>query len=39
LKIAVVVNEARELNAYRIPKFKLNGFVDFFILASLGLQD
>ena len=31
LKIAVVSNEARELNAYRIRKFKLNGFVDFSI--------
>jgi putative hydrolase of the HAD superfamily len=31
LKIAVVSNEARELNAYRIRTFKLNGFVDFFI--------
>ena len=31
LKIAVVSNEARELNAYRIRKFKLAGFVDFFI--------
>jgi putative hydrolase of the HAD superfamily len=31
LKIAVVSNEARELNAYRIEKFKLGGFVDFFI--------
>lgn len=31
LKIAVVSNEAREVNAYRIDKFKLNGFVDFFI--------
>jgi len=31
LKIVVVSNEARELNAYRIQKFKLNGFVDFFI--------
>jgi putative hydrolase of the HAD superfamily len=31
LKIAVVGNEARELNAYRIHKFKLNGFVDAFI--------
>jgi putative hydrolase of the HAD superfamily len=31
LKIAVVSNEARELNAYRIRKFKLDGFVDFFI--------
>jgi putative hydrolase of the HAD superfamily len=31
LKIAVVSNESRELNAHRIGKFKLNGFVDFFI--------
>jgi putative hydrolase of the HAD superfamily len=31
LKIAVVSNEARELNAYRIHKFKLDGFVDAFI--------
>jgi putative hydrolase of the HAD superfamily len=31
LKIVVVSNEARELNAHRIRKFKLNGFVDFFI--------
>ena len=31
LKIAVVSNEARELNAYRIRKFKLDEFVDFFI--------
>ena len=31
LKIAVVSNEARELNAYRIRKFKLNEFVDSFI--------
>jgi len=31
LKIVVVSNEARELNAYRIQKFKLNKFVDFFI--------
>jgi len=31
LKIAVVSNEARELNAYRIRKFKLARFVDFFI--------
>jgi putative hydrolase of the HAD superfamily len=34
LKIAVVSNEARELNAYRIRKFKLNGFVDAFISSS-----
>jgi putative hydrolase of the HAD superfamily len=31
LKIVVVSNEARELNSHRIQKFKLNGFVDFFI--------
>ncbi len=31
LKIAVVSNEARELNEYRITKFQLNLFVDFFI--------
>jgi putative hydrolase of the HAD superfamily len=31
LRIAVVSNEGRELNAYRIRKFKLNRFVDSFI--------
>jgi putative hydrolase of the HAD superfamily len=31
LKIAVVSNEAREVNAYRIRKFKLDEFVDSFI--------
>jgi putative hydrolase of the HAD superfamily len=31
LKIAVVSNEARELNAYRIGTFELGRFVDFFI--------
>ena len=31
LKIVVVSNEARELNAYRIRKFKLYELVDFFI--------
>ncbi len=31
LKIAVVNNEARELNVYRIQKFNLNRFVDFYI--------
>jgi putative hydrolase of the HAD superfamily len=31
LKIAVVSNEARELNSHRIRRFKLNRFVDFFI--------
>jgi putative hydrolase of the HAD superfamily len=31
LKIAVVSNESRELNAHRIREFKLDAFVDFFI--------
>ena len=31
LKIVVVSNEARELNAYRIRRFRLDGFVDVFI--------
>ena len=31
LKIAVVSNEARELNSHRIRKFRLDRFVDFFI--------
>lgn len=31
LKIVVVSNEGRELNEYRIQKFKLNTFVDCFI--------
>ena len=31
LRIAVVNNEGRELNEYRIKKFGLNEFVDFFI--------
>jgi putative hydrolase of the HAD superfamily len=31
LKVIVVSNEARELNAHRIRKFKLDEFVDFFI--------
>ena len=31
LKIAVVSNEGRELNAYRIQKFKLDELVDFFV--------
>jgi putative hydrolase of the HAD superfamily len=31
LKIVVVSNEGRELNSYRIRKFKLGRFVDFFI--------
>jgi putative hydrolase of the HAD superfamily len=35
LKIAVVSNEGRELNAYRIRRFRLDSFVDFFISSSL----
>jgi putative hydrolase of the HAD superfamily len=31
LKIAAVSNEALELNDYRIRKFKMGEFVDFFI--------
>ena len=31
LRIAVVNNEARELNSHRIHRFKLDEFVDFFI--------
>jgi putative hydrolase of the HAD superfamily len=31
LKVLVVSNEARELNAYRIRKFELAGFVDAFV--------
>jgi putative hydrolase of the HAD superfamily len=31
LKIVVVSNEAREINAYRIKKFELDGFVDFYV--------
>ncbi|MGC1392210.1 MAG: HAD hydrolase-like protein [Bacteroidales bacterium] len=31
LKIAVVNNEARELNGHRIRKFKMNQFADFYI--------
>ena len=31
LKIVVVSNEARELNAHRIRKFNLDGFVDTFV--------
>ncbi len=34
LKIAVVNNEGRELNEYRIRTFKLNNFVDFYINSS-----
>ena len=31
LKVAVVSNEARELNAHRIRRFKLGSFVDLFV--------
>jgi len=31
LKVFVVSNEAREVNAYRIRKFQLNSFVDAFV--------
>jgi putative hydrolase of the HAD superfamily len=31
LKVVVVSNEARELNAYRIRRFRLGGFVDCFV--------
>jgi putative hydrolase of the HAD superfamily len=34
LKVAVVSNEGRELNAYRIQTFKLDQFIDFFISSS-----
>lgn len=34
LKIVVVSNEGRELTEYRIKKFKLGAFVDFFISSS-----
>ncbi len=35
LKTAVVSNEGRELNEYRIKKFKLSDFIDFFISSSI----
>ncbi len=34
LKIAVVSNEGRELTVYRIQRFGLGSFVDFFICSS-----
>jgi putative hydrolase of the HAD superfamily len=34
LRVAVVSNEGRELAEYRIKKFLLNDFVDFFIVSS-----
>ena len=39
LKIVVVSNEGRELNEYRIHKFKLDEFVDYFISSCfVGLR-
>jgi putative hydrolase of the HAD superfamily len=34
LKIVVISNEGRELAEYRIKQFKLDAFVDFFIISS-----
>lgn len=34
LNVAVISNESRELTVYRIRKFKLNEFVDFFVSSS-----
>lgn len=34
LRVATVSNEGRELSMYRIEKFKLKEFVDFFIMSS-----
>ena len=36
LKIAVVSNEGRELNEYRVRRFKLNDIVDFYISSSFA---
>ena len=33
LKIAAVSNEGRELTIYRVKKFNLSGFIDFFIVS------
>jgi putative hydrolase of the HAD superfamily len=39
LKIAAVSNEGRELNAHRIRRFGLDGFIDFFISSCyVGLR-
>lgn len=35
LKTTVISNEGRELNEYRIKKFKLNDFIDFFNSSSI----
>ena len=37
LKIAVINNEGRELNEYRIKKFQLDRFVDFFISSCFSI--
>ncbi|MCL4260332.1 MAG: HAD-IA family hydrolase, partial [Anaerolineales bacterium] len=34
LRVAVVSNEGRELNAYRVRKFQLSAFIDFFVSSS-----
>jgi putative hydrolase of the HAD superfamily len=34
MKIAVISNEGREMNAYRVRRFKLDGLVDSFISSS-----
>ncbi|MET4084010.1 putative hydrolase of the HAD superfamily [Pedobacter sp. UYP30] len=34
LKVAVISNEGRELNQYRIDTFKLNEFIDFYVSSS-----
>ena len=34
LKVAVISNEGRELNNYRIATFKLSEFIDFFVSSS-----
>lgn len=34
VKVAVLSNEGRELAEYRIKEFRLNDFIDFFIVSS-----
>lgn len=34
LRVAVVSNEGRELNAYRVREFQLSAFIDFFVSSS-----
>jgi putative hydrolase of the HAD superfamily len=36
LKVVVVSNESRELNSYRIQKYKLAEFIDFFISSTFA---